>query len=333
MKIDISESLNQVQAYILERFNKYNNVDEDDPASSNNTEYEVYERGPGDRDDPVSQITLGFEFGEDPWVALIFDTREDAHPDGEWNLFIEPNRSNMPQWEHTFAEEWSQTDVAEYLGEQLKRVLCEACKSEAFKHIPLADNFHLTVEHHDGFYGWTDYPVDGQTDEEYLELLDHGAENLSHEDQVDYWIKVLNRVASGEEQRYFEWAFLAQEHAIEQLEDIGELAVVPMLKFVLDWSDKPEYTGDYPDEELEDMPMSSVVCAVLSCITELGDSSGETEGLLQEILQKSIVANEGRELWGVIPVWAARCLEELFEYPEPQQDENSNKLLNINDYL
>ena len=36
----------------------------------------------------VARIDFGFEFGQANWVALVFDTRKDAEPDGEWSRGI-----------------------------------------------------------------------------------------------------------------------------------------------------------------------------------------------------------------------------------------------------
>lgn len=38
---------------------------------------------------PVRMVELGFEFGQANWVALVFDTRPDAGPDGEWTREID----------------------------------------------------------------------------------------------------------------------------------------------------------------------------------------------------------------------------------------------------
>lgn len=49
--------------------------------------------GPGNPGDPIQQITLGFQFDQDAWVALIFDTRPagSAAFDGTWQSHIEAN--------------------------------------------------------------------------------------------------------------------------------------------------------------------------------------------------------------------------------------------------
>ena len=39
--------------------------------------------GPGD-ESVVTYIELGYEFVQSWWIVLIFDTRSDAEPDGEW---------------------------------------------------------------------------------------------------------------------------------------------------------------------------------------------------------------------------------------------------------
>lgn len=55
-------------------------------------EYPVYENlGLGRDDDSISMITAGFDFDQSGWVALVFDTRPKASPDGEWNGYIDDN--------------------------------------------------------------------------------------------------------------------------------------------------------------------------------------------------------------------------------------------------
>jgi hypothetical protein len=49
--------------------------------------------GPGNAGEPIQQITLGFQFDQDAWVALVFDTRsaDSAAFDGTWQSHIEEN--------------------------------------------------------------------------------------------------------------------------------------------------------------------------------------------------------------------------------------------------
>jgi hypothetical protein len=49
--------------------------------------------GPGNSCDQIQQITLGFQFDQDAWVALVFDTRpaDSAEFDGTWQSHIEEN--------------------------------------------------------------------------------------------------------------------------------------------------------------------------------------------------------------------------------------------------
>ncbi|MEZ6130290.1 MAG: hypothetical protein R3C59_16525 [Planctomycetaceae bacterium] len=49
--------------------------------------------GPGNSGDPIQQITLGFQFDQDAWVALVFDTRtpDSAEFDGRWQSHIAEN--------------------------------------------------------------------------------------------------------------------------------------------------------------------------------------------------------------------------------------------------
>ena len=43
-------------------------------------------------------IHLGFEFVHAGRIVLVFDTRPDAEPDGEWTSEIEGNELRMPHW-------------------------------------------------------------------------------------------------------------------------------------------------------------------------------------------------------------------------------------------
>ncbi len=47
---------------------------------------------------PVKMIEFGFEFGQGNWVALVFDTRPDAEPDGEWTRDIDRILLERPKW-------------------------------------------------------------------------------------------------------------------------------------------------------------------------------------------------------------------------------------------
>lgn len=59
----------------------------------------------------------------------------------------------------------------------------------------------------------------------------------------------------------------------------------------------------------------------------------EAELLLRDVVRRSVKANASRRLWGIMQLWAARCLFRLFEgYPEPKQNESTNELLNRDEF-
>src|SRR5262245_26055282 len=47
---------------------------------------------------PVTMIEFGFEFGQSNWVALVFDTRPNAEPDGNWTREAEKVMLKRPKW-------------------------------------------------------------------------------------------------------------------------------------------------------------------------------------------------------------------------------------------
>jgi len=166
--------------------------------------------------------------------------------------------------------------------------------------------------------------------EQYIQLLNNGASELSRSDEINYWIKVLHRVASGEEEKTSEWGFLATDHAIKKLEKFGDGAVEPFLRFVLEWSNKSEFN----EGDIEETSMSTPTFSVLYSVSKTKCATENTKTLLCDILRTSIYTNEKRELWGTIPIWTARCLHSIFsEYPVPEKDENTNRLLNAELFL
>src|SRR5690242_2371967 len=58
--------------------------------------------GPGNKSDPITQITIGYAFDQAGWVAMVFDTRSRAKPDGEWNSYIEESAIEFPDWWQAF---------------------------------------------------------------------------------------------------------------------------------------------------------------------------------------------------------------------------------------
>lgn len=175
MQLDLRTDFTEILAFIVERVTAY------DP--------EVV-AGPG-KGGAVSQIDLGFDFVDSGWVSLIFDTRADAEPDGEWTLHIEGNALERPHWARAAnaAENGEltliQTDGAEKvlelpepaengdegeednpmavaLGDLLKEVLLKARADGLFEKLPKTENCMLGVEHIRGEYGWPEYDLRGE---------------------------------------------------------------------------------------------------------------------------------------------------------------------------
>ncbi len=128
---------------------------------------------------PIKMIEVGFEYSQAGWIIVVFDTRPDAEPDGEWTSLIEGNAFDRPLWlaageanmdgpitlvgldgESTVLPEG--TELAEPLGELVKAVLMKARADGLFAALPKAAGCELGVEHFGGAYGWPAYEARGQ---------------------------------------------------------------------------------------------------------------------------------------------------------------------------
>jgi hypothetical protein len=138
-------------------------------------------RGPK-KSKPVHRIDFGFEFGQQNWVALVFDTREDAEPDGEWaNMIKKADFLQNPRWpiwlELPEEEQVSFINLAgrtinvmrdpdnlicEIVGEALKHTLITARDEDLFQALPKAKKCELGVENLEGYYGWPNYEDRGK---------------------------------------------------------------------------------------------------------------------------------------------------------------------------
>lgn len=122
---------------------------------------------------------------------LIFDTRVDAGPDGEWTLQVgkvKPlKRPNWPIWEELpEGEQVSFIDlqgkqvnvmrnpdkmICKIVGEAMKHALLTARDRGLFKPLLTAEKCEMGVENMEGFYGWPKYE-------------DRGKENLLMNDKL-----------------------------------------------------------------------------------------------------------------------------------------------------
>ena len=158
MNIDLKADSKTIYDYLAQRVSDY-------PVYVNN--------GPGEDDDPISQITLGYQVSQAGWVAIVFDTRPDGSPDGQWQSYIEENRLEFPHWLAAVDSYFNNgepielvlpngkkqrlgegDDLAETIGQMLKEILIQARKNKCFNDLPIAKKCSMGVEDHDGAYGW-----------------------------------------------------------------------------------------------------------------------------------------------------------------------------------
>jgi hypothetical protein len=130
----------------------------------------------------VSRIDFGFEFGQGNELWLVFDTRIDAEPDGEWTLQLDKvaplKRPKWPIWhklpdkEEVFFIDLKgvkknvmknpDTKICKIVGDAMKHALLMARDQGFFKPLPKSRNCELGVENMEGFYGWPKYEDRGQ---------------------------------------------------------------------------------------------------------------------------------------------------------------------------
>lgn len=163
MKLDLRRDFADLSAHIAHRVKAFAPAINDGPGE------------PG----PVKMVQVGFEYAQAAWVAVVFDTRPDAEPDGEWNSHIKGNAFDRSHWleageanmngpitlvqlDGTEVEFPEGTELAEPLGELVKAVLLKARADGVFASLPKAPGCELAVEHHEGAYGWPDYDDRGQ---------------------------------------------------------------------------------------------------------------------------------------------------------------------------
>ena len=172
MKIDLRKDYKAISKHVAQRvrdYDKYVNI------------------GPGEDEDPVSQITLGYQFDQAGWVALVFDTRPNAGregEDGEWQKYINETAQDFHHWFEAIdpllqayvdeveceplviilhtgtkvtVESYDDEEIAKHIGEMLWQVLVDARESGLFARLPLAKQCLMGVSEHDGNYGWPIY--------------------------------------------------------------------------------------------------------------------------------------------------------------------------------
>jgi hypothetical protein len=166
-RLDLQQDFGEIYEYVIERVRSF------DPATND---------GPGDSG-PVTFMEFGFAFDQSGWVVLVFDTRPEAEPDGEWNFYIDKNKLDRPHWRAAFDanRDWpvrlvlpdgterklpprSRREFATALGDLLKDILLKARSEGVFENLLKAPRCYLGVEEQEGGYGWPVYEERGQDD-------------------------------------------------------------------------------------------------------------------------------------------------------------------------
>ena len=317
-------------------------------------DYPVYvNEGPGNDEDDVTQLTLGFQFDQAGWVALVFDTRDDASIDGEWQQYIEENVFPMEHWRSVSDSLYMdrkpvivtsvggkrtklqpRDDFAQILGEMLRDLLVECFDQGVFKKLPLSPQCLLTVEEHDGAFGWTnreDNDKDGEDPFAVTPDLVSQTAKLSTTRQIKFWLERLRQIAADTEADPDDYVYDVDSH-VDALEEIGVKAVVPMLQLAVELSTQPEFDGDAPGD-VRELYRSTVLQSLLQKVDDMEHASPSIEKLLRKVVAQSVKVNAKRRLSGVAPFFAAQALFNLFDrYPCPEMGDQ-NELLDPDPYL
>lgn len=130
----------------------------------------------------VTRIDFGFEFGQGNELWLVFDTRPNAEPDGEWTMQVDKvaplARSNWPIWHELPDDEIvffidlngekvnvmksPDKKICKIVGDAMKHALIEARKDGVFEQLPKAERCEMSVENMEGYYGWPKYKDRGK---------------------------------------------------------------------------------------------------------------------------------------------------------------------------
>jgi len=145
-------------------------------------DYSVYvNMGPGEDEDPISLITIGFYASQGGYASLIFDTRLNAGPrngfDGEWTQYLDhdANLLWLTPWcdtfdalsegkrtiivRHDFIEQTIETEccpeiINALFGDMLVDLAMKMRNQGWFAKLPLAPNARIAIEEFDGYYFW-----------------------------------------------------------------------------------------------------------------------------------------------------------------------------------
>lgn len=168
--IDLRKESADVYAFVSSRVRSYDQKKNDGPGGGGT----------------VKRIDLGYEYAQSGWVAVVFDTRKDAEPDGEWSLYLDGNCLQRPSWtaagkallakglrlilldgSEKVIPASDHFELAIPLGQMIREVVLKARKDGVFTKLPKQPKCELGVEHSEGTYGWPQYEDRGK--ENYAE--------------------------------------------------------------------------------------------------------------------------------------------------------------------
>lgn len=175
--LDLRKEFAEVYSYLTDRVRAYGHQKNDGPGEGG----------------AVKRIDLGYGYAQAGWVAVVFDTRGEAEPDGEWSLYLDGNCLQRPNWTaageallakglRLIALDGSERviptsdhfELAVPLGQMTREVVLKARKDGVFTKLPKQPKCELGVEHSEGTYGWPQHKDRGK--ENYA---DHTTEPLS----------------------------------------------------------------------------------------------------------------------------------------------------------
>ena len=171
MKLDLSRDKQKLRKYVVQRIE----------------DYSIYvNEGPGEDDDPIQAIVLGFYAAQGGYVYLVFDTRPGKNLDGNWTLHIDqPTMYEFPKWcdfyekacegktvtlvlddgsvkkisypvehEDDVIDEKSENQLNAYFGDMLKSLMNELKADGTLAKLPLRKDAFMIIEEFDGHYFW-----------------------------------------------------------------------------------------------------------------------------------------------------------------------------------
>lgn len=165
MKLDLAKDKAKLRKYLQSRIQ----------------DYPIYVNlGPGEDEDPIALITVGFYAEQGGYVNVVFDTRRKAEVDGEWTMHIdnEVNTCKFPKWvkayeamcegkpvavtkpdgtTYDFKDADNEEGINQVFGEMLLDLMTELRDDGSLAKLPLAPKAFMVLEEFDGRYSWPGY--------------------------------------------------------------------------------------------------------------------------------------------------------------------------------